>query len=218
MIPYERTDKGLAAQAHWEKRHAKEGILFHDHFERFFTTHFRLPRSFYRGKRVLDVGCGPRGSLEWLTGAALRIGLDPLAHGYRRFGTGRHRMIYVASRAEALPFTDASFDVVSSFNSLDHVDDLRATVSEIRRILAPCGSFLLLTDIRHEPTILEPTVFDWDVVQALSDAFEALDVRHYERSVEGVYRSVEAGAAYDHANTARRMGVLSAHLRKRDGG
>lgn len=39
-IPYERTEKGRPAQEHWEKRLSKEGILFHDHFERFFTTHF----------------------------------------------------------------------------------------------------------------------------------------------------------------------------------
>ena len=157
MIPYERTDKG------WPRRRTGRSATRKRGSSSTTTSsgsspRTSVPRSFYRGKRVLDVGCGPRGSLEWLTGTALRIGLDPLAHGYRRFGTGRHRMIYVASRAEALPFTDASFDVASSFNSLDHVDDLRATVSEIRRILAPCGSFLLLTDIRHEPTILEPTV------------------------------------------------------------
>ena len=41
-----------------------------------FTEHFGLDPGFYRGKRLLDVGCGPRGSLEWADMAAERVGLD----------------------------------------------------------------------------------------------------------------------------------------------
>jgi ubiquinone/menaquinone biosynthesis C-methylase UbiE len=37
---------------------------------------------------------------------------------------GLHGMTYVAARSEEIPFPEGYFDVVSSFNSLDHVDDL----------------------------------------------------------------------------------------------
>ena len=39
--------------------------------------YFNLDKSFYKNKRILDVGCGPRGSLEWDDMALERVGLDP---------------------------------------------------------------------------------------------------------------------------------------------
>ncbi|MCU1463326.1 MAG: Methyltransferase type 11 [Acidimicrobiales bacterium] len=49
----------------WRSVQAREGELGNSHYEFFYTTAFDLDRSFYAGKRVLDIGCGPRGSLEW---------------------------------------------------------------------------------------------------------------------------------------------------------
>ena len=42
------------------------------------------------GMRVLDVGCGPRGSLEWATMAARRVGIDG-GGGSPRGAGGRYR-------------------------------------------------------------------------------------------------------------------------------
>ena len=113
-----------------------------DH-EPFFTTAFGLDRDFYRGRRILDVGCGPHQRLEWATMAAERVGLDPLAEEYRRlvgeYETGPPR--YAKGSAERMPFADASFDIVTSFNSLDHVRDVEAAAAEIKRVLRPGGSF-----------------------------------------------------------------------------
>lgn len=49
------------------------------------------------GRRVLDVGCGPRGSLEWADRARVRVGLDPLVDAYRELGVADHAMGYVAA-------------------------------------------------------------------------------------------------------------------------
>ncbi len=75
---------------------------------------FGLPLELYDGKRVLDLGCGPRGSLEWAERAAERVGLDPLADEYQRLHSREHAMTYVAAPAEAIPFPDSHFDVVST--------------------------------------------------------------------------------------------------------
>ena len=58
-------------------------------------------------------------------------------------------MEYVADPVEHLSFADGSFDVVSSLNSLDHVDDLATAMSEIARVLVPGGSFLLVARRRR---------------------------------------------------------------------
>ena len=39
------------------------------HYEFFFTTFFGLSADDYAGAAVLDIGCGPCGSLEWASGA-----------------------------------------------------------------------------------------------------------------------------------------------------
>ena len=125
-----------------------------------------------------------------------RVGLDPLARTYREVGTGRHDMAYVAAPAEAIPFPDGHFDVVTSFNSLDHVDDLNRAICEIVRVLAPGGLFLLLTDIRDAATIREPQVFSAHILDRFLPHLELLDVKEYERLDSGIYDSVKAGQPY----------------------
>ena len=88
---------------YWRTRVREEGTLHNAHYERTFTNHFDLGRDFYAGKRVLDVGCGPRGSLEWAAVAAERVGLDPLADAYRKLGSERHAMSYVSALTENVP-------------------------------------------------------------------------------------------------------------------
>lgn len=214
------SEKARGEMAFWQGRTAKEGVLRNDHYEQFYTLHFGLERSFYAGKRVLDIGCGPRGSLEWASHAALRVGLDPLAEAYRSLGTGRHAQRYVAAAAERMPFADGSFDVVSSFNSLDHVDDLDRAAREIVRVVAPGGYFLLLTDIHEQPTTLEPSAFSWSIVDRFEPGLLVVEQRHYEyavRTAEGygnIYGSILAELPFNHRDPTDRYGILSAKYRK----
>ena len=126
------------------------------HMADLFTKHFGLLPSYYSGKKVLDLGCGPIGSLEWADDAAERVGPDPLANKYLGLGAKKHKMTYVNSRSEDIPFLDGHFDIVKAFNSLDHVEDVEATIAELCRVLKLGGNLLLIVEINHEPTITEP--------------------------------------------------------------
>ena len=209
--------KEMCELDYWRGRARQEGSLRNSHYAYFYTEHFGLERRFYEGKKVLDIGCGPRGSLEWASMAAERVGLDPLADSYRALGTGRHAMSYVASPAERIPFEDGHFDVVCSFNSLDHVEDLDRVVSEITRVARGNGVFLLLTDVDHEPTPTEPLSFSWDIVERFAGGFAPVEERRYEAHPKGLYDAILAGVPYDPANATRRKGVLSALFRRRAG-
>lgn len=158
--------KEAAELIYWRKVLQKSnGKFYNGHFERYFTILFGCDRSYYDGKRMLDIGCGPLGSLEWAEGAARRVGLDPLADKYLALNRAAQHMEYVAGGSEDLPFPDCSFDVVSVFNALDHVEELDESIVECQRVLAPGGDLLLIVEIDHEPTVTEPHMLDERVLE-----------------------------------------------------
>jgi ubiquinone/menaquinone biosynthesis C-methylase UbiE len=208
--------KAQAELVYWRniKQKTKNAPLSCSHYEYFYTTHFSLSKSFYNNKRVLDIGCGPRGSLEWADNTQQRIGLDPLAKSYRELGIDSQKMLYVAGAAENIPFPDDYFEIVTSFNSLDHVDNIDKTIEEIIRVIKPGGMFLLITDVNHQPTATEPVSFSWDIIHKFMPRLKMLEKKHYEKGTSGMYDSIKAGTMYDHSNPRQRYGILSAKFLK----
>jgi len=90
------------------------------------------------GTRVIDVGCG-RGTML----------ADDQLDGLRRFNVDSHvwdewdvngPMFFVCAEADALPFRDGVFDLVGSFDVLEHLPDDERAMSEQRRVAAPGGA------------------------------------------------------------------------------
>ena len=213
-----RDPKHRAELAFWRER-AREAPLESggDWYRWAFTEAFGSGAGSYAGRRVLDVGCGPRGSLEWATAAAERVGVDPLADAYRDLHERPHTMTYVAAGAEAMPFDDGHFDVVGCFNALDHVDDLDAVVAELGRVAAAGATLLLVVDIGHEPTAMEPHRLAWDLLERFSPAWEVVERRDLERASPNMLANLQAGRPFDHGDPAERPGVLAARLERRRG-
>lgn len=199
-------------KAYWRWQRLKEGELSNAHYAEFFTSFFGLTEQDYSGKQILDVGCGPRGSLDWAHMAKQRVGLDPLADSYKKINP-KLQMDLVKGSAEAMPFADESFDVVSCFNALDHVDDLQPSLKEIHRVLKEGGQFLLVTDIHDQPAVCEPTVIQWELSKELSADYEVLFEAHYQR-LEGVYSSLRAAIPFD-SDGQEAYGLLVLQLRKK---
>jgi SAM-dependent methyltransferase len=182
-----------------------------------FTDLFGLDAGFYRGKAVLDIGCGPRGSLEWAEETSRRVGLDPLADDYRALGTDAHAMEYVAAGSEAMPFAEAEFDIVTTVNSLDHVDDLERTAAEIKRVTRPGGHLVLAVEVGHDATWTEPQSLSWDVCDVFAPEFEVVSTGEWERDEGWMFDAALRRQRFDHADTSRRSGILTAVLRRNAG-
>lgn len=92
--------------------------------------------------RVLDVGCGTGANLEMLArfgdAEGVDISDDALAFCRER-GLARVRH----GAAESLPYPDAQFDLVTALDVVEHLDDDRAGLAEMRRVLKPGGRALL---------------------------------------------------------------------------
>ena len=104
-----------------------------------------------RGGAVLDAGCGTGGFLRWLLqhGSFERAcGFDPsdeaLAFARRRLPTAELARATLA----AIPFDDASFDLVVSNDVLQHVpeQEVEASLREFGRVLRPSGTLLVRTN------------------------------------------------------------------------
>jgi len=99
-------------------------------------------------RRILDIGCGTGRLLRSASAAfpaATLVGLDPSRK--MLLGADPTRPIALTqARAERLPFTDGSFDLVLATSSYRHWSDPRAALREVRRVLSPLG-WLVLADV-----------------------------------------------------------------------
>ena len=203
--------KDIAELGYWKIKHKKEKVLSNTHYKHYFTTHFGIDEKYYKNKVVLDIGCGPRGSLEWAKIAKCRIGLDPLASAYRKLGTDQHKMIYLNSYSENIPLRRGKCNVVSSFNSLDHVNDVRKTIREIKRVTGSEGLFLLIVEVNHMPKICEPhRISPYELIELLKPEFICKNMVVYKPVTRGVYTSIRKNVMYEKPEHVNSKGYMSA--------
>lgn len=189
--------------------------LDNTHYKYFYTDYFSLYDTFYNNKSILDIGCGPRGSLEWADMSKERIGIDPLADKYIRMGGNKHKMTYIKGYAEHLPFPDSHFDVISSFNSLDHVNDIPATCIEIYRTLKQGGIFLLIVDIHKNQTITEPQTINWSLLKDHFHHFVIKEENHLKKKHKNkIYKNVRFDEKID--CSTKTNGILTVKLIKKE--
>ena len=198
---------------YWKKVFSDNNSLPNDHYEKLFTTMFHIEKTFYDGKRLLDIGCGPCGSLEWADNALERVGLDPLSEAYQYLGTERHRMSYTPDFAENISFADGYFDIVTSINSLDHVDNLEKSVAEIGRVLGKGGHVLIASEVSREPKPCEPTLVGWDLARHFRGNWRVLDASRFPFA-GNVSDSILQGSPLDAGEKTPDSGVLRLILRK----
>ena len=158
----------------------------------------------FKGKRVLEVGCGPLVPIQQFS-ACERHGIDPLADLYMASGWPLfdYDVKVVNGYGEALPYPDCYFDGVISVNALDHVDDFDKTISEIERVTRPGGQICIEVEY-HEPTVTEPLRLNDNTVR---QAFNATRLE----------KIAERGKAELFAGIVNRFGLTSEGISRRFG-
>lgn len=113
---------------------------------------YQVASELCRGRRVLDAASGDGyGTAILARTAESAVGID-LAEEVVKEASVKYvasNLSYVAGDVLALPFADASFDCVVSFETIEHVTDPRRFVAEIRRVLKPEGLLVLSSPNRR---------------------------------------------------------------------
>jgi SAM-dependent methyltransferase len=97
---------------------------------------------------ALDVGCGEGRVSRELKACGYRVtASDPVRELVNAAREAQSADDYAIASGTDLPFEDARFDLVMAYNVLMDVEDVSATLKEIRRVLRPAG--MLVISIVH---------------------------------------------------------------------
>ena len=175
--------------------------LLNEHMARY---HFAVRLA--RGKRVLDAGCGAGyGSAELadVAESVTAIDIAPEAVEYARAHYALPNLAFEQASCIELPFADGAFDLVVAFEVIEHLENWRGFLLEVRRVLAPSGQLIVSTPNRlyytesrgpHGANPFHVHEFDFDeFTRELREFFPHVSV-FLENHIEGVtFQPHEAG-------------------------
>jgi SAM-dependent methyltransferase len=132
-------DRLLEATAVAEREH-----FWFRGFRRFVTPLLDQAAAGQSSLRVLDNGCGTGNNLQLLRKYGHAVGIDITFSGLAYARRRGERLVARAS-ALTLPFSDETFDLVTSFDVIYAFDDELAakTLAETHRVLRPGGHLVL---------------------------------------------------------------------------
>jgi 2-polyprenyl-3-methyl-5-hydroxy-6-metoxy-1,4-benzoquinol methylase len=102
---------------------------------------YQFAAAVVRGKRVLDAGCGVGWGSQVLldNGAASVVGVDVDESAIRESAKRCPHGTFVLADLTDLPYPEQSFDVITCFEAIEHVEYPLKGIAEFRRVLEPGG-------------------------------------------------------------------------------
>jgi SAM-dependent methyltransferase len=149
------------------------GEIWLEHWHRYYFA-----ASLARDRRVLDVASGEGYGSALLASTAREVigvdaAADAIAHARDAY-KDRPNLRFVTADCAQLPFPDAAFDLVVSFETIEHITVQREFLDEVRRVLAPGGLLLLSSPNKAEYTDRRGYANPFHVAELYRDELRAL--------------------------------------------
>lgn len=154
--------------------------IWYEHFHR-----YAFALSLVGGKTVLDAACGEGyGSSLLATAAGSVLGLDisaqAVTHATNRYAGQRANLAFQQADVAALDaMHSGTFDVICSFETLEHLHAQESMLAGFRRLLAPGGILLVSTPDKHNYSDLTGFNNEHHVRELYRDEFEAMLLREF---------------------------------------
>jgi ubiquinone/menaquinone biosynthesis C-methylase UbiE len=125
------------------------GEMWAEHWHRYHAIQHLVA-----DKRVLDVACGEGYGSALLSRTAAEVsGVDisneAIAHATAEYLTQKN-LKFIEASCTQLPFADHSFDVVVSFETIEHITEHDAFLDEIKRVLTVDGLLIISSPNKAE--------------------------------------------------------------------
>ncbi|MEM6883685.1 MAG: class I SAM-dependent methyltransferase [Verrucomicrobiota bacterium] len=150
--------------------------------------------------RIVDIGCGHGGHTFALAEAfpeATVVGVDPYRPSLEealeeREAEDKERVGFIPGTIEALPFEDASTDLIWCFDMLCHSEEPVMALMECHRILQPGGTLMLSTAVTT-PAMEEQT---WSTLSPAGLHLISMDQAEISKGIQAVGFEVIAEKNY----------------------
>jgi len=154
---------------------------------------YKLARSFVKGKRVLDIGCGEGYGADFLAESAqdvLGIDYDKDVIDYAREKYHRQNLRFSVLDIKDLPGLDGEFDIICSFQNIEHIKDTAKLLNDITSLLSPKGIFICSTCNMKDASPNRNTPFNkFHVREYLAQEFKGLLEAHFAKvEILGLHR------------------------------
>ncbi len=176
------------------------------------------------GKRVLDVACGEGYGSALLSRTAAKVsGVDisseAIAHASDTYST-QPNLEFIEASCTNLPFADHSFEVVVSFETIEHIAEHDAFLNEIKRVLMPDGLLVISSPNKAEYSDARQFANEFHVKELYRDELAALisprfPHSHWHTQRNGFYSLITPESESDappstqqNPSTGRRLGAI----------
>ena len=135
------------------------------------------------GKRVLDVACGEGYGSALLSRVASAVsGVDisneAITHATAKYLTQKN-LKFIEASCTQLPFADHSFDVVVSFETIEHITEHDAFLDEIKRVLSTDGMLIISSPNKAEYSDARNFKNEFHVGELYRDELAALIAKRF---------------------------------------
>ncbi len=109
---------------------------------------YALAMEFIAGKKVLDIACGEGYGTNLMAKKALHVtGVDidntSIENAKKKYTAGN--IVFATGSVLKIPAPNNSFDVITCFETLEHISEQEEMLAELKRVLSPSGILLIST-------------------------------------------------------------------------
>ena len=130
---------------------AVERIIPEEELDGILSIHlkrYQFAGNYCQNKKVLDAATGVGYGADYLTQVAsqvIGIDIDPVAIAYGKSKYSNHNLQLQVADVISTTFADSEFDVICSFETIEHLPGIPAYLQEMVRLLATDGIYIVST-------------------------------------------------------------------------
>lgn len=167
----------------------RQDEIYYEHMQRYVFA-----QRFAKDRKILDVACGSGYGSYFLAanGAQHVDGVDiskkAISHCHLHYH--KDNLTFNVMDGVSLKLTDNSFDMVVSFETIEHIRQPDLFLSELKRVLKPDGILIISTPNKAIYGLLGGDAHDFHVKEFLLDEFKELLNKFFDvRNLYGQKRS-----------------------------